>query len=241
MPMAADRAAVGGALAFHAGQQSGIKGVALGAIPALAGAHALFHFRRGFFHGDGIRLYADRPHATFFGCRKGVIPSSHDLWTLAFGGLASLRAGPQSRGPSRGWRTVASFGRPYRGSRDQNSRSLGALEKCLIPLGHDSGQEPLSSSSSAMLKAVEGNRPYRQPGSAAKWSLADAIHRPKWFGYRSGFIPDTICEESGVKPDLQLNDQVSAQRGGPQQDFPAEVAAAGKVAAGLGPILVDGA
>ena len=76
MPMAADRAAIGGALALHAGQQSGIEGVALGAIPALARAHALFHFRRGFFHGAGPSLYADWPHATLFGCRNGVTPQA---------------------------------------------------------------------------------------------------------------------------------------------------------------------
>jgi hypothetical protein len=48
--MPADWATVGGALAFHSRQQSGIEGVALGAIPALAGAHALLHFRGGLFH-----------------------------------------------------------------------------------------------------------------------------------------------------------------------------------------------
>ena len=50
MPVIADRAEVGLATALDTGQQRGVEGVGLGAIPALAGAHALPLFLRGLFH-----------------------------------------------------------------------------------------------------------------------------------------------------------------------------------------------
>ena len=48
--MIADRAEVSLAAALDPGQQRGIEGIGLGAIPALAGAHALPFFLRGLLH-----------------------------------------------------------------------------------------------------------------------------------------------------------------------------------------------
>ena len=51
MPVAAEGAAIGGALAFDAGKQRGIKGIALSSIAALAGALVFSFVARRFFHG----------------------------------------------------------------------------------------------------------------------------------------------------------------------------------------------
>ena len=51
MPPPAQRAAVGGALALDPGDGRGVEGVALRAVAALAGAHALPLVGRGFLHG----------------------------------------------------------------------------------------------------------------------------------------------------------------------------------------------
>lgn len=60
--MAAQAAAVGPAPALDTGEKRGIKGVALGAVAALAGAHALTFFGRGGSHVLGSK----RPAARFF-------------------------------------------------------------------------------------------------------------------------------------------------------------------------------
>ena len=49
VPAAADRTAVGLALAFDPGEHGRVERVALGAIPALAGTHPLLHFEGRFF------------------------------------------------------------------------------------------------------------------------------------------------------------------------------------------------
>jgi len=46
----ADRAEIGLAAPLDAGQQRSVESVGLGAVPALAGAHALPLFLGGFFH-----------------------------------------------------------------------------------------------------------------------------------------------------------------------------------------------
>ena len=48
--MLADRAEIGLAAPLDAGQQRSVESVGLGAVPALAGAHALPLFLGGFFH-----------------------------------------------------------------------------------------------------------------------------------------------------------------------------------------------
>jgi len=50
--MTADWATIGGAAAFNADEEGGVERVALGAIPAFAGAAPAFLFRGRFFHGD---------------------------------------------------------------------------------------------------------------------------------------------------------------------------------------------
>lgn len=50
MPQPAKAAAVGGALALHAGDGRGVEGVALGAVTAFAGAHALTLVAGGLLH-----------------------------------------------------------------------------------------------------------------------------------------------------------------------------------------------
>ena len=52
MPVSAQRAAIGGALAFDPGQKCGVEGVALGAIPPLARTPVLPLFLRGLLHGN---------------------------------------------------------------------------------------------------------------------------------------------------------------------------------------------
>jgi hypothetical protein len=61
MPVSANRAEVGLAAALDASQQRSIEGVGLGAIPALAGAHALSLFLRGLFHGWSERRQVSQP------------------------------------------------------------------------------------------------------------------------------------------------------------------------------------
>ena len=56
VPAAADRTAVGLALAFDPGEHGRVERVALGAIPALAGTHPLLHFEGRFFHAVRTRL-----------------------------------------------------------------------------------------------------------------------------------------------------------------------------------------
>ncbi len=51
MPLAAEHAAIGAALARDPGDDGGIEGIALGAVTALAGAHALPLVVRGLLHG----------------------------------------------------------------------------------------------------------------------------------------------------------------------------------------------
>ncbi len=50
VPVSAQRAVIGLPLAFHAGQQCRIQGIALGAVPALAAAAVFSFFLRGLFH-----------------------------------------------------------------------------------------------------------------------------------------------------------------------------------------------
>ena len=54
--MPAERAKVGGALAFDSGEQCGVEGVALGAVPAFARAAELPLFLRGLFHGVRLKM-----------------------------------------------------------------------------------------------------------------------------------------------------------------------------------------
>jgi hypothetical protein len=60
--MTAELAAVGRSLAFDPRQQGGVEGVAMSAVPALAGAHAFPGVGRGFLHALG----SNRLCARFF-------------------------------------------------------------------------------------------------------------------------------------------------------------------------------
>ena len=55
MPLAAERALIGFALAFDAGEAGGVEGVALRAVAAFACAHAALFFARGLFHASGAK------------------------------------------------------------------------------------------------------------------------------------------------------------------------------------------
>ena len=89
VPKAAQRAAIGGPGPFHAGDESGVEGVALGAVAAFAGAHALSFVGCGFFHGPNLAQKETKVTEKSTQCRASVfLVSSCAIdwgWTQALG------------------------------------------------------------------------------------------------------------------------------------------------------------